>query len=809
MHDLIDDTRFAIGNALRKPGINLLMLLTFALGIGANSAVFSVVYHAILAPLPYTDGDRLVRVQQHQPLAENNDIGSSVQSFFDFRRMTEQLSDLVEYHSMQFTLLGHGEPKRVQTGVVSWNYFDMLGIEPSLGRGFDQGEDELGSAPLILLSHRYWVEQFASDPNVVGASLEMNNAVHTVIGVLPPFPAYPNNDDIYITAASCPFRSSEGMINNRGMGMLTLLGKLQPSASIDQGSQELKTISAQLAQQYPDDYPKNRGFTANLVSLKEEMIGNSAQTFYLLLVISTLVVLIASANVANLNIAKLAGRSQEIAVREALGASPSRIAKQLLTESTFFAVLGGMLGLLLAFPMLYLLKDFASDYTPLASEIKMDATVLGFSFLISVLAGLLSGTVSVFNRRNINNALKEGGDKVTASSTGLRWRNGLLITQIALSFVILCVATMVSISLYRLTTQDTGFSADKVLAVNMDLNFSNYTNAQQRRDFAMTVLEGVSALPDVELASVSGSFPLSSNLIGPVPFEAENQPLADNDVRPRATVTIVSEDYHSLLNIPLLQGRYFNQQDDENNTPVIIVNQALVNRLFPQTSPLSQRLSTDNGQSWLTIVGVTGNVRSQGLDISSQDAFYVPFRQRPVGRVRVLAKTNGSPMALRDPIVSIVHQLDLQQAIASSQTLMQVKQQWLSGPTLIANLVSLFGLLALLITVSGVVGVVAYNVSQKKKEIGIRMAIGATPIAIINQLLLQTSLVAFSGLALGLLVIPTVAPIVSSFLYETSSEEVTIYLSTGAILLITSAIATCVPARKATRMNPATTLRDE
>ena len=809
MHDLIDDTRFAIGNALRKPGINLLMLLTFALGIGANSAVFSVVYHAILAPLPYTDGDRLVRVQQHQPLAENNDIGSSVQSFFDFRRMTEQLSDLVEYHSMQFTLLGHGEPKRVQTGVVSWNYFDMLGIEPSLGRGFDQGEDELGSAPLILLSHRYWVEQFASDPNVVGASLEMNNAVHTVIGVLPPFPAYPNNDDIYITAASCPFRSSEGMINNRGMGMLTLLGKLQPSASIDQGSQELKTISAQLAQQYPDDYPKNRGFTANLVSLKEEMIGNSAQTFYLLLVISTLVVLIASANVANLNIAKLAGRSQEIAVREALGASPSRIAKQLLTESTFFAVLGGMLGLLLAFPMLYLLKDFASDYTPLASEIKMDATVLGFSFLISVLAGLLSGTVSVFNRRNINNALKEGGDKVTASSTGLRWRNGLLITQIALSFVILCVATMVSISLYRLTTQDAGFSADKVLAVNMDLNFSNYTNAQQRRDFAMTVLEGVSALPDVELASVSGSFPLSSNLIGPVPFEAENQPLADNDVRPRATVTIVSEDYHSLLNIPLLQGRYFNQQDDENNTPVFIVNQALVNRLFPQTSPLSQRLSTDNGQSWLTIVGVTGNVRSQGLDISSQDAFYVPFRQRPVGRVRVLAKTNGSPMALRDPIVSIVHQLDLQQAIASSQTLMQVKQQWLSGPTLIANLVSLFGLLALLITVSGVVGVVAYNVSQKKKEIGIRMAIGATPIAIINQLLLQTSLVAFSGLALGLLVIPTVAPIVSSFLYETSSEEVTIYLSTGAILLITSAIATCVPARKATRMNPATTLRDE
>ncbi len=309
MQDFADDIRFTIGNALRKPAINLLILITFALGIGANSAVFSVVYHTVLVPLPFPEGHRLVRLQQHQPLAENNDIGSSVQSFFDFRRMTEKLSDLVEYHSMQFTLLGHGEPKRVQTGVISWNYFDMLGIEPILGRGFIQGEDELGSAPLILLTNHYWKEQFNSDPNVVGTSLEMNNAVHIVIGVLPPFPSYPNKNDIYITSASCPFRSSEGMINNRRMGMLTLFGKLSPQTTLDQGNQELNTITNQLSQQYPDDYPENRGFSANLVSMKDEMAGDSPQTFYLLLIISTLVVLIASANVANLNIAKLSGRA--------------------------------------------------------------------------------------------------------------------------------------------------------------------------------------------------------------------------------------------------------------------------------------------------------------------------------------------------------------------------------------------------------------------------------------------------------------------------------------------------------------------
>ncbi len=809
MQDLLEDLRFAIASSLKKPAINLLILFTFALGIGANSAIFSVVYHVLLAPLPYADGDRLVRLQQHQPLAQNQDIGSSVPSFFDYRVMSQELSDLVEYHSMQFTLLGHGEPMRVQTGVVSANYFEMLGVQTILGRGFSPGEDEVGAEPLILLTHKFWTEQFAQSHHVVGMSLEMNNATHKVIGVLPPLPAYPNNDDIYITAASCPFRSSEGMINSRGMQMISVYGKLAAGSSIEQGSREVNTIAGQLATQYPDDYPQSRGYSANLVSLKDEMVGDSARTFYLLLIISVLVVVIASANVANLNIAKLAGRSQEIAIREALGATPGRIARQLLTESTFFALLGGLLGLLLAWPILHLLKDFAAGYSSLASEIKMDGTVLLFSFLVSVFAGLFSGVVSLFNRRNINTALKEGGDKVTASSAGLRWRNGLLATQVGLAFVILCVAAMVSLSLYRLTNQDAGYSADNILAVNMDLNFSNYTNAQQRRDFAMSLLTRVQNLPQVESASVSGSFPLSANLLGPVPFEAEVQQLNADDVRPRATVTIVSEDYHRLLNIPLLQGRYFSPMDDENSTPVVLVNQTLANNYFPEGNALGQSISIDSGQTWLDIVGVVGDVRSQGLDSVSSDAFYAPFKQRPVGRVRILAKTFGNSLELRDPIVSIVHQLDPQQAIASSQTLQQVKQQWLASPMLIRNLVGIFGLLALFITVSGVIGVVAYNISQKGKEIGIRMAIGATPAAILKQLLMQSSALTAIGMALGLLLMPWVAPMVEEFLYQTSSKDVWVYLLAAVSLLAAAVVATCLPAQKAISINPSAALRDE
>lgn len=809
MHDLLEDLRFAIASAIKKPAINLLILFTFALGIGANSAIFSVVYHVLLAPLPYEDGERLVRLQQHQPQAQNNDVGSSIQSFFDFKDLSRELSELAEYHSMQFTLLGHGEPKRVQTGVVSSNYFAMLGIQPVLGRDFMDGEDVPGAEPLILLTHQYWTEQFAQDPDVVGMSLEMNNATHKVIGVLPPIPAFPSNDDIYIASASCPFRASEAMINNRRMGMLALYGKIAEDSSLADGSREMNTIARQLAEQYPDDYLESQGFSANLVSLKGEMIGDSARTFYLLLIISLLVVLIAAANVANLNIAKLAGRSQEIAIREALGATPGRIARQLLTESTFFALLGGILGLLLAWPILDLLKDFAAGYSALASEITMDVTVLLFSFVISVLAGLFSGVVALFNRRNINTALKEGGDKVTASSTGLRWRNGLLITQVGLAFVILCLAAMVSLSLYRLIQQDAGYSADKILTVNMDLNFSNYTNGQQRRDFASTLLNQVQRLPEVQLASVSGSFPLSGNLLGPVPFETEAQSLNSDDVRPRATVTIVSEDYHQLLNIPLLHGRYFNQQDDENNTSVVLINKQLAERFFPEGNALGKRLSTDAGQNWSTIVGIVGNVRSQGLDTASQDAFYTPFKQRPVGRVRVLAKTLGNPMALHAPIVNIIHQLDPQQAIATSQTLQQVKDQWLASPRLIRNLVGIFGVLALFITVSGVIGVMAYNISQKGKEIGIRMAIGATPGAILKQLLLQSGGLTVMGLLLGLLVMPLVAPLIEDFLYQTSAGDFIIYLITASALLVAAFIATLLPAQKAIGISPSVALRDE
>ncbi|MFS1524266.1 ABC transporter permease [Microbulbifer sp. 2304DJ12-6] len=809
MHRLLQDTGYAWRAAKKRPAISVLIVITFALGIGANSAIFSMVYHVMFAPLPYSDGDRLVRLQQHQPIAERMDFGSSVQSFFDYRRLATGLDSLVEYHSMQFTLLGDGMPKRVQTGVVSWNFFNMLGIKPLLGRDFVDGEDEPGAEPLILLSYRYWQQYFGGRENVVGISLEMNNAVHTVIGVLPPMPAYPDDNDIYISAASCPFRSSEGMINNRSPGMLTLFGKLKENGDLERVSREVNTIAGQLQAQYPDDYRTSNGYSANLVSLKSEMIGDSANTFLLLLIISGLVVLISSANVANLNLARASSRSQELAIREAIGASPGRIAQQLLTESILYALAGGLVGLLLAYPSLALLSDFASRYTPLASEVKMDAMVLIFSLVVSVVAGVISGSAAAFSRRNINNALKEGGDKVTASITGQKWRSVLLIIQLALSFVILTVSTLVTVSLYKLSNQDTGFNTESVLAINLDLNFTNYTNGQQVRDFARNLLREVSALPASEQVSVSASFPLASNVLGPSNFETQRQNLNQDDVRPRARVVAVSHQFHSLLGIALLEGRYFNESDDENNPGVVVINRSLAEQFFAGVSPLGEKLSIDGGQNWLQIVGVVADVRATGLDQTEGATFYVSFMQFPSGQVRLLVKSQGSPYQLQHPITKIVGQLDPQQAIASVQSMSDIKEDWLTTPTLIASLLGLFGLLSLLITLSGIFGVVSYNIGQRLREIGIRIAVGATPKSIMGLILKQSISVIAIGIGTGLAIMSLLGSHLQGVLYQTNVFSPFVYLTSLVVLVLAALMAVTTPTLKATKLDPSSALRNE
>lgn len=809
MHSLIEDIQFAWRNSLKRPGTTLLIVLTLALGIGANSAMFSMIYHILLSPLPYDDGDKLVRLEQHEEHGARQDYPLSVQTLFDYREQNSVFSDVFEYHTMQFTLLGHGDPIRVQTGVVNWDFFDTLGVRPVIGRSFLSGEDEIGAEPLILLSNRFWVQQFDSNPDVVGMNLEMNNAIHRVVGVLPPIPNYPDDNDIWVTVASCPFRVSDNIINNRNISMVQMYAKLKDGVTHEHAHQDMNHVAQQLVTTYPDTYSQTRGYQVELTPVRDELVGESKGGLVLLMGIATMVILIASANVANLNLARVAARSQELAVREAVGANPGRIARQLFTESILLALCGGALGLIIAYPALDLLADFAASYTKLASEIDMSWQVLLFSLVVALLTGTLSGSAAAFNERDINKSLKEGGDKVTTSLGGKKRRQALLVVQYALSFVILTCAALVSLSLYRLGNEDMGFSPEKVLVVSLDLNFTNYSSAQQFRDFGKRFVEQVQQLPEVELAALSGDAPLEGGVLGVQAFDIEGRALPNADLRPSMTTRRVSADYHRLLGIPLLKGRFFEQSDDELAEPVVLINEAFEREHFPDGSSLGQRISPDSGRTWFKIIGVTGNIRARELDQVEGATAYVDFRQSPTSTLDLFVKSQANLDEIGDQVTQIVHGIDTQQAVDSVKTLEEIKAESLATPRLIATLVGLFGILALLVTLSGVIGVVSYNVSQRIREIGVHMAIGANPRHVVNMFLAQGLRIHAYGLGLGLVFMLLAASLLGQFLYQTNAFYVPVYLTILILLTLTVVGAMYFPARRAAALDPVHALHSE
>ncbi len=810
MEDFLDDLGSAFRDARRRPFTAALIVLTLALGIGANSAMFSVAYRVLLAPLPYDEGERLVRIEQNEPAANLHNTTWSVPTFFDYRAQTSSYEELSEYHRMSFTLLGHGDPYLVQTGVVSWHYFDMLGIRPVLGRGFVDSDERQGAEPAILLSHDFWLEKFGADPNVVGTVLEMNNAAHTVIGVLPVIPPFPDENDIWITSSSCPFRSSDAVIAGRQIPMLPgVFAKLRDSVSVDAANRELGVIAGRLTAAYPDTYAAGNGHATSLKTIKSEMVGDSAATFVLLLGVALLVVLIASANVANLNLARMAARSQELAIREALGATPSRVARLVLTESVVYALAGGTAGLVVAYPCLELLSRLAERYTPLATEIGMDGSVLFFALTVALLTGILSGSAAAFTRRDINRSLKEGGDKTTASSTGKRRREALLVVQFALSFVVLTTAALMTLSLYRLNSQDAGFDAADVLAVDLTLNFTNYATPQQVRDFGANLLDAVDRIPGVTAAGVTAQAASTNGTYGSVPFDIDGQAASDERLRPLAESVLVSEDYFGALGVPLLAGRMLTVDDDELSEPVTLVNRSFEAAHFSSGSAVGHRISTDGGKTWRTIVGVVGNMRAVNLAREDGPKLYISFREEPARSLSLVLKSSGNPDELGEAVTAAVHSMDPRQAVERIRTLEQIRSEWLAAPRLIASLIGALGALALLVTISGVIGVVSYNVSQRVREVGIHMAIGATPSRIVAMFVGHGLAVFAVGLGVGIGLMVAGASNLDALLYETSGFSTTVYAAAALLLGATVFAALAVPSVRASRFDPSAALRNE
>ncbi len=615
----LQDVRYGLRSLRRNPGYAAAAILTLALGIGANTAIFSVVHGVLLQSLPYGGGERLVRLRVDAPGAGIQDGHFSPLEITDLRERSHSLAAVSEYHSMWFVLLGRPEPERVQTGVVSANFFDLLGVHPILGRTFLPGEDKHGAEAVLVLSHDYWMRSFGGDPAVVGRVFQMNDRPHTVIGVLPPIPGYPENNDVYMPTSACPFRSDPEMEADRDSGMLRAFGRLKPDAGIPEARRDLEGLAAQLAHDYPKSYPAAAHLAIAPLPLSEELTREARPTFLLLFGTVGLVLLLACANVANLMLARLTRRQQELALRSALGAGRGRLARQLLTESLLLALAGGALGLVVAAAGQRMLVHFAERFTPRAAEIGISVPVLLFSLAVSLLVGIGLGLIPILSpRRSLTVWLQEGRERATAGAGRLKARNLLIVAQVAISFVLLAGAGLMLRTLWRLSGVDPGFQTARVLTSRLDLNFTRYKTEEDQRGFHRRLLERLAAEPGVLSVALSGTIPLNEGgRANNGRFQIEGRPPVAADALPRADFQHVTPDYFRTIGVPILRGRGLESADRAGAAPVAVVNQSMARHFWPSEDPVGRRIRVggrgpEQAPS-LTIVGVVGDLLDSRL----------------------------------------------------------------------------------------------------------------------------------------------------------------------------------------------------
>jgi putative ABC transport system permease protein len=807
MSDLAQDLRYALRTLRKSPGFTLVAVVTLGLGIGADTAIFSMIRGVLLRPLPYREGGRLVHLRQPAALAGVENAGFSVKEMQDYHAATRSLEGTVEYHTMPFILLGRGEPRRVQTGVVSADYFDVMGAKALLGRTFRPGEDAPGAAPVLVLSYGFWKNQLGGDSAIVGRTFEMNDRIHTVVGVLPPVPQYPAESDLYLPMSACPFRASERTIQNRSARMLQLFGRLRPGVALEQAQTELETVAAQVHATYPEAYSKTQGFGISVASLQDELTRRARPTLLLLLGTAVFVLVIACANVANLTLARLIRREREMALRSALGADRRRLLRQLLTEGGLLSLAGGALGLALAASGVQLLTAFAARFTERAGEIAVDGPVLAFTLGVSLLTGLAFGALPALpSRLNLVSALKEGGT-TTGGAGSMRVRAALVVAQVAVSVVLLIGAGLMLRSVQALQRVDPGFDPENVLTMTLDLNWSIYTSNDRVLGFHRQLQSRLADQPGVVATASSLGFPLRGHSPYGFEFMIEGRPAAEGAALPQGDFRAVSPGYFRTLGVPLVSGRLFTEADGPGAPEVAVVNQSLARRYWGRETPIGHRVSADSGKTWTTVVGVVGDVRQYGLDAAPADEMYAPFAQSPVRESSFLVRTTADPLSMAGRIADAVHAIDPNQPVAKVRTLDQFRRDALASPRLTALLLALFAALALGITSAGLAGVIAFSVSQRTQEIGVRLALGAVRGEVLSMVLGEGMRLVGVGLALGVVGALLLTRVMAGLLYGVRATDPLTFGAMVLVLLLVAVAACLVPARRATTVDPMVALR--
>jgi predicted permease len=810
---LTQDLRIGLRMLVRSPGYSLAVISILALGIGANTAMFSVINGVLLEPLPFKSGDELVLVQQSAPLSRVNDAGVSIPELVAYRSRLTSVQNLVEYHSMSFTLLKQGDPDRVDTGVVSANFFDMLGIKPLHGRTFIETDDDLGAPAVLVLGYDYWREKFGGDPAVIGRVLEMNNKPHTVVGVLPSYPQYPRRNDVYMPTSACPFRAEGERTmheNHRTFAGLRVFGRLAPDRSVEQATAEVAAIAGGFPQAHARDYQGVDGFTGQTRFLDEQLVSGARGMLYALVGVTALVLVLTCANVANLALARTVRRSREFAVRAALGAARLRLIRQLVTESVLLSSIGGLAGIGLAWLTLDLLVGFIGRFTPRTGQIDIDGAVLAFAAAASVLTGVAFGLAPAFaTGRRLTSAIRDGGSQAGDGAGRQRVRSALVVAQVAVSFALLVGAALLLKSFYRLSTVPVGFNAESVMTAAVLGNFSR-TNEQLIR-MQQEVLERLRAAPGVRAAAATSLVPQLA--VQPIPRPVLLEGRAATDGRNLdALGTFASDGYFDTLDVPMMAGRDFRPGDVTGAPRVAIINASMA-KFWEGANPLGTRFARPvppaQEATWLTVVGVVPDFHLYNVDAAVAAQFFLPIAQSPGAGGRLIVRADGTPGDVAKLIRTTVHAVDNQIPVEELFTLGELHGRQLATPAVTTALLSIFAGIALLVTLAGLAGLVGTSVSQRTREFGLRIALGASRLSVMRLVLGQGLVLAVIGLGLGLGGAYFFTQLVSQFLFETARTDWPTYAIAALVFLLATVAASAGPARRATSVDPLKALRSE
>jgi len=811
---LMSDFRFALRSLARSRGFALAVIVTLGLGIGANTAIFSVVRGVMLRPLPNRDGDRLMYLRQSTNGPGGENIAFSVPEINDFRESSKTLGGIAEYSPITFTLIGDHEAERLSAGLVTGNYFSVMGLSPVVGRAFGPQDDGRGAAPVMILTHEYWQKKFGGDRSVIGRTLRVGGKAVTVVGVLQAAPYFPAKIDVLMNMVNSEHHLSATMVTGRTHRMTEMIARLAPGASLQQMRAEVAGITDRAHKQYPESYDAGSGYQVTVIPYREVLGQNARLTLWLLMGAAAFVLIIACANVANLTLMRGVRREHELVVRAALGAGVARLRKLLLVENLLLALMGSTLGLAIAFGGVRMLTTLAARYSPRADEIRIDGVVLAFTLLLAVIVSIiLSFAPSLASEASLSASLSAGARRST-NVRRQRLQQTLVVAQVAASVILLTGAGLLTRTMQQLSVVNTGLTSENMLTMEVPKDFNGVKKEEMIGDYERMRQQLVS-LPGVQSVGLGSTMPLRSAGIT-LDLKAETHPLAPGEAQPHAEYRTANPQYFQASGIPLLKGRVFSDNDDATSAKVVILNKTMADRLFGTKDPIGQRVAWTGdvlrfiGMSeneWRTVVGVVGNTKDGGLDAMPLPAVFTPFAQSdfPIGGFVIRAK--GDAAALAPAATKALREIAPQQPLEHVMTIPQIRDESVAPRRLNAMLVSSFGVLALIVAAVGIAGVLAFSVSARTNEIGIRMSLGADGGRVQRMIISEGGLLVGLGLVIGVIGALSLSRLMHGLLFGVQPHDPMTLVGVSAIMAIVGLLACWIPAMRAARIDPVEALR--